>query len=336
MASKKTVPFFSVIIPTYNPKNYLPALLESISNNECLKQIEVIISDDCSDEPFDDVLKQFKNVKINVITNDHHTGFPRTGRQHGAEEAKGIWFCFADQDDCFLDNAFDKLYQFINTVKPTNYIMTDFIEEQTETGQKILRNRKSGWTHGKFYEKAFWDKYGICYDSIKYCEDINLTTKLDCLITVEKINVYEFNEPLYIWKRRKDSLSDIEYFKKSMPDYIKATLGVIIEYVDKYVTDASVIGILNVKFIVALLHVYFYYQSKSLSESKQELFRSIFVLQPIFSRFKWITGFKNGDILGFLNNELIGIYNQTRYEDSRQIPFIEQIAFKDWLKLYLD
>ena len=61
-------PFFSVIIPTYNPKEFLPRLLESIKHNDCLDKIEVIISDDCSTEPFDDVLEKFPEIHFNIIS----------------------------------------------------------------------------------------------------------------------------------------------------------------------------------------------------------------------------------------------------------------------------
>lgn len=328
-------PFFSVIIPTYNPKEYIGTLLESITHNACLPEIEVIVSDDCSTEPFDEVLEQFPQISFVRICNDKHYGFPRTGRQHGATEARGKWICFADQDDFYLDNAFDHVKACIENEGMRNYIVTDFFEESVSTGKRIRRNCKSGWTHGKFYEKAFWDDVGLSYDWLKYCEDINLTTKVDCITVINKIKECVCG-PVYVWRRRHDSLSDVEYFKRSMPDYIKATLGVIVEYIDKYVTNKDVIGILNVKFIVALLHVYFYYQSRTLNSSRQDLLKSIMVLQPIYTKFKWITGFKTQDILGFVNNDLIGIYNRTRAEDAIQIPFVEQITFGEWIRMYLD
>lgn len=329
-------PFLSIIIPTYNPQEYLPNLLESITHNDCIDKIEVVISDDCSTEPFDDILAKFPGIHFNVISNEKHAGFPRNGRQHGAEEAHGTWICFSDQDDYFLDHGFDLLFEFIRQNNPKNYIMTDFIEESAETGKKILRERHGGWTHGKFYEREFWNKFRLKYDLVQYCEDINLSTKIDCIVTAEHIQPAEIAKPIYVWRRRKDSLSDIDYFKKSMPDYIKSTLGVIVVYVNKYFNDPNIIGIINLKFIVALLHVYFYYQSKQLNDSRQGLIRSLAVLQPIYSMFKKITGFSNDDIVDFVNNDIMAIYNKTRAEDCQQIPFVEQITFKDWLNLYLD
>lgn len=328
--------FFSVVIPTYNPKQFLPTLLESISHNECIDKIEIILSDDCSEENFDDIIEQFKTLHIRKIKNDKHVGFPRVGRQRGADCAKGKWLCFSDQDDYFQDNAFDYVYEFIQRRKARNYIVSDFTEEVVETGERILRNRFKGWTHGKFYEKAFWDKYEIRYDDINYCEDINLTTKLDCICISEKTNPYELDKPVYVWRRRKDSLADIKYFADSMPDYVVAMFGVIIQYVEKYKDDEELLLAYNIKFISTFLHIYFYFQSNILNTRKQLLLKTVQITQSYYTKYKELTKFTNSDIIYYLNTELIDLYQQTRTDDYNQIPFIEQIAFSDWMYNYFE
>ena len=62
--------FFSIIIPTYNPNTCLTKLLESIDSNYCIDDIEIIISDDCSTESFDDLLTPFSHLNIRKIVND--------------------------------------------------------------------------------------------------------------------------------------------------------------------------------------------------------------------------------------------------------------------------
>lgn len=80
---------FSIVVPIYNPGDCLKRLLTSIDTNYCIDDIEVILSDDLSTEPFDDLIEDFNNLTIKIIKNDKHYGFPRAGRQHGLEEAKG-------------------------------------------------------------------------------------------------------------------------------------------------------------------------------------------------------------------------------------------------------
>ena len=330
--------FMSIIIPTYNPRQFLPQILGSIAKNKHLDRLEVILSDDCSSEPFEDVLEQFKMLNIRIIKNDEHKGFPRCGRQHGADEAKGEWFTFADQDDYYVPYAFDDIITFIKSVKAKNYITSDFIEESVETGEQIVRNRFKGWTHGKFYEKKFWVENGICYDNVDYCEDINLSVKLDCLVTSENIKTFEYDKPLYIWRRRKDSLASIEYFIKSMPDYITATLGVTLGYVEKYknLENKQLTDAFYIKFLATFLHIYFYFQSHILNDKKQVLLESVSIAQPIWTRFKEVSGFTNADIINFFNGDLMWLYQKTRNDDYSQIPFIEQLSFADWLTLYFD
>lgn len=329
-------PFFSIIIPTYNPRNYLPTLLESISHNNCLDKIEVIISDDISTEPFDDILEQFPMLNIMKIENKKHYGFPRVGRQNGADNAHGEWFCFADQDDYFLPNSFDNIYTMITENKVTNYLMTNFLEKCADSDQMIIRDKHSGWTHGKFYQTSFWKHYKISYDNVQYCEDINLTNKIDCIILSHHALSYETNNCVYVWKRRKDSLSDIEYFKKSMSDYIKATSGVTLKYVEKYIEDGQLAKIFKTKFIGTIYHIFFYYQSEVLNTDKTGLLKAMQTLQPIYTRFKEVTRYSTDDIIRLTNTELLGVYNKTRAGDYNQIPFVEQIAFGQWLKLYLE
>ena len=328
--------FFSIIIPTYNPRKFIQRLLTSITHNECLDKIEVIISDDCSTEAFDDIIEKYKSLNITKISNDKHYGFPRNGRQNGVDKSNGKWFVFADQDDYFVDNAFDKLYNYILISKAKNVIITDFIEEIVATGKQILRSRKSGWTHGKVFEKSFWKGNDIRYDDLQYCEDINLTNIISCVMLAKHIQAFELDSPIYVWCRRKDSLSDMQYFKESMPDYINATIGVIIKFVEKYLRDGELIAIFNARFIVTVLHVYFYYQSKQLNTDKIGLLKAMTTLQPIYTKFKELTGFTNEDIINLINNDLMALYNQTRNDDFHQIPFVEQITFKDWLNLYLE
>ena len=328
--------FFSVIIPTYNPRQFLPTLLDSISHNECIDDIEIIISDDVSSESFDDILESYVHLNIKKISNEQHMGFPRNGRQHGADIAIGKWICFSDQDDYFLDGAFDKVKKFIFDHNCKNYIISNFIMEDVITHSQKIEDATKGWTHGKFYEKTFWDNYHIGYDDVQYCEDINLSTKISCLLNAEKIVCSKIEEPLYVWCRRKDSLSDVEYFVNSFPDYIKATLGVIMPYLENYKDNKEVYENFQILFFQTFLHMYFYLQSPFFSKKKTIVLKIILELQPFYEQFKQLTGYSNEIILYLLSNNLLEIYSNTRHTDFNQIPFTEQLTFKQWLEVYFD
>lgn len=328
--------FFSVIIPTYNPKQFLPRLLDSISHNDCIKDIEIIISDDLSTEPFDDVLKSYTNLNIRQIFNDKHMGFPRNGRQHGADVAIGKWICFSDQDDYFLDGAFDRVKNFILDNDCKNYVISNFIMEDVVTHAQKIEDGTKGWTHGKFYEKTFWDNYDVGYDDVQYCEDINLSTKMSCLLSAEKIVYSKIEEPLYVWCRRKDSLSDVEYFVNSFPDYIRATLGVVMRYLEKYKDNQELFDTYQILFLQTFLHMYFYLQSPFFFGKKSIVLKIMLELQPLYEKFKKLTNYNNEIIIQLLSTNLLEMYANTRHTDFSQIPFTEQLTFRQWLNVYFD
>lgn len=329
-------PFFSIIIPTYNPGKYLIRMLDSILHNKCIDKIEIIISDDRSTENIDSIVNMYKGkVNIRKIENNYHAGFPRNGRQHGSEVEEGTWFCFADQDDYFIDNAFDGLYEYITTNDIHDYIITDFIEEKVDTGQRVLQDKSKGWTHGKLFEKTFWNKYHLAYDDLQYCEDINLTAKLNCVIDENGIKPNEYDKIIYVWCRRNNSLADEDYFRRSMIDYVKGTLGVLINYIEKHKNNEELHNIFCVKFLATMLHVYFYHQS-SILDGKELLLKTILTMQPFYTRFKEDTGVTNDGIAYAFTTDLRELYQKTRSEDYSQIPFVETISFKDWLNSYLD
>ena len=315
---------------------FLPKLLNAISRNDCIDDIEIIISDDCSDEPFDDVLESFDNLNIQVIKNDKHYGFPKNGRQNGANAATGDWICFADQDDEYVDHAFDKMHEFITIHNLKNYVSSNFLMHTVGTDEYVIQGGDKGWTHGKFYEKSFWDEHDLRYDDVQYCEDINLTTKTGCIMITENIPMTILEEPLYIWNRRNDSLCEGDYFPKSMPDYIVGTMGVIIDYIERYRYDTDIAEQFCIKFIQTVYHVYFYFQSDILNKDRRIVLEAALVMLPFYERFKNVTGLTTDDIIHKTETDLIGLYAETRNSDCIQIPFTEKMTFAEWMKAYMN
>lgn len=328
--------FFSVIVPTYNPKKYLPELLSSISRNECVDEIEVIISDDCSTEDFNDVILSFPRLHLSFISNQQHEGFPRTGRQNGAKAAVGKWICFADQDDYYIDNAFDKIKQYIGDNDVTNYLITDFVKHREGTEEYIVEDGTKGWTHGKFYEKAFWDKYDLGYDNVQYCEDVNLSTKTGCILVEEGISANVCHDPIYIWNQREGSLSQNDYFAKSMDDYIRGSVGVIVDHIAKFQYNTDVVEKLSMKFLQTLFHIYFYSQSDALYSDKRNILQIATTLLPIYERFMSLTNLTTKDVVDKAHGLYRDLFAETRHDDYNQVPFVEHITFEDWMFVYMN
>ncbi len=129
----------SIIILSYNTKEYLRDCLQSIYNNLPKGFFEVIVVDNASiDNSIEMVLKEFP--KVNVFKSDKNLGFAK-GVNMGAKKAKGELLLFLNSD-AVLQN--DKVVE-----------MTSFIRRNEDVGilggllvnQDLTRQR----SYGKFY-----------------------------------------------------------------------------------------------------------------------------------------------------------------------------------------
>ncbi len=105
----------SVIITTYNRKEYLKKAIESVLN-QSYKDIEIIIIDDCSTDGTEEEIKSLYGNKnnIHIYINEKNKG-PGINRKYAlTEKSKGDYIVFLDDDDIFLEKdyfaqAIDKL-----------------------------------------------------------------------------------------------------------------------------------------------------------------------------------------------------------------------------------
>ena len=99
----------SVIIPVYNVEPYLRTCIDSVLN-QTLRQIEVIIVDDCSPDGSpaicDEYARKDKRVKV-IHKKNEGLGY---ARNTGIEVATGEYITFLDSDDYISDDTLDLLY----------------------------------------------------------------------------------------------------------------------------------------------------------------------------------------------------------------------------------
>ena len=102
-------PYISIIVPIYDiGKEYLLNCLDSLVN-QTLKEIEIILVNDCSPNEEDDLIcKEYalKDKRIKYIKHEENKG-PGGARMTGLREAKGYAIGFADPDDTVALNAYE-------------------------------------------------------------------------------------------------------------------------------------------------------------------------------------------------------------------------------------
>jgi len=330
--------FFTIVIPTYNPRKFLPTMLESITHNDCIDDMEVIIADDCSTEDFYDIITEYRNkLKIRVIYNKEHWGAPLLGRQNGLDNASGKWVCFADQDDFWLDNAFDMVKEYIEKENCHRYLITDFYEKINEN-EYVDHIKAMNWTHANFYEYDFMKKYNICYpNNIKYCEDIALSVRISCELA--KINEEPCYYPCftYVWVQRPDSLSQangyssLGYFYKSFPNYINCTLGHYVYQYEKNKENVEFSKFIHANVMDLMFHFYFYFQGLQCHDHKKLPRKYYSLLNKYLRKYLKLYGLNLKEWLSLckINAEQ---YSHTREICFNQIPFIEEESFYKWIK----
>jgi GT2 family glycosyltransferase len=90
---------FSIIVATYNRPRQLTACLAALSRLDYPREsFEVIVVDDGSDTPLDEVVAQFRAAMDVTLLRQPNSG-PAAARNAGAAEARGRFLAFTD-DDC--------------------------------------------------------------------------------------------------------------------------------------------------------------------------------------------------------------------------------------------
>ncbi|MGX2968598.1 glycosyltransferase family 2 protein [Ursidibacter sp. B-7004-1] len=109
---------FSIIVPSYNRKDEIPLLLESLTH-QTIYNFEVIIVDDYSVQPVE--ITEFYPFSVNIIRNARNLGAAES-RNVGAKNAKNQWLLFLDDDDRFLPQKCELLANTINQNSESNFI----------------------------------------------------------------------------------------------------------------------------------------------------------------------------------------------------------------------
>jgi glycosyltransferase involved in cell wall biosynthesis len=140
------MPFFTVIIPTYNRAELLREAIQSVLD-QTFEDFELIIIDDHSTDNTSEVVSSFNDNRIKYIMNDRTKG-PAGARNTGIFKARGDWITFLDSDDIWLPEKlevqFKKIQERDETVKfiYAGYAIYDF-EKKKEVASYLPE--KEGW-----------------------------------------------------------------------------------------------------------------------------------------------------------------------------------------------
>lgn len=117
---------FSVVIPSYNGKEFLRGTLLALKKSSVHPLRCIVVDDFSSDGTFEMIKKEFPEVM--AIRNEKNLG-PTVSRNRGAKEAKGKYIVFVDNDVLVRPDSIRKLLQFLNETRDAGMAGGELIDE---------------------------------------------------------------------------------------------------------------------------------------------------------------------------------------------------------------
>lgn len=144
-------PLVSVVIPTYNHGHLISEAITSVLN-QSYKNFEIIIIDNYSQDNTEEVVKSFKDKKINYIK-FNNKGIIAASRNIGIKNTKGELVAFLDSDDVWYK---DKLKYSIKAFQKNADIILSCHNEYCVRNNKIIKKYNYGpYTENMYYSLLF-------------------------------------------------------------------------------------------------------------------------------------------------------------------------------------
>lgn len=209
----------NIIIPAYNAHKTIRQTLASVAVQDNQDNIKLTIIDDCSDEPYDYLLNDYKYLNINIFKTPFNSG-PGQARQYGIDHTDCEYLIFLDADDCFY--SCDSVKKLLTTIKDGNYdvVSSIFLEETVNNNEYLPHKNDIVWMHGKIYRTQYIKERNIRFNEARTQEDSAFNT----IILYTDANIYFTEYATYIWKNNKNSITrSSDYFSDSMDEFILNT-----------------------------------------------------------------------------------------------------------------
>ena len=193
----------SVVIPSYNRKDFLKRSIDS-AINQTKKPLEIIVVDDGSTDGTEAMIKSdYDFVKFIKQKNKGVSA----ARNIGIKVSIGEWICFLDSDDEWKK---DKLEKQINAMKSNpGYKFFHSNEIWIKNGMRINQKKKHKKYGGDIFDKCLdmcrispssvmidktvFDEVGNFNEDLVVCEDYELWLRI-----CDKYRVFFIDEPLII------------------------------------------------------------------------------------------------------------------------------------------
>jgi len=167
------IPFFSVVIPTYNYADFLERSLNSVLN-QTFQDFEIHVLDNSSTDHTVEVVEaaQREKQRIYLHTVQNH-GVIAYSRNVGIKAAKGKWIAFLDADDLWLPEKLETVYRAI--LDNPDVILVCHDEWQVVDG--VRKNQMQlGDSTANIYERILFQGFSLFTSAVSVRKDIAFKT----------------------------------------------------------------------------------------------------------------------------------------------------------------
>lgn len=177
-------PRVTVIIPTYNCKEYISEAVDSVLN-QTFQDFEIIVADDGSTDNTKEVLSRYISVNVIRYYYQNNSGVA-AARNKGLREAKGDLIAFLDADDKWLPQRLEKSLEFLERNK-CDWTCSSFFRRERDTGKtEIKRLDKKSLLDDSYVIDMLKD--GLFYFSSKNIHTNTILVKQKCF---EKVGFFD-------------------------------------------------------------------------------------------------------------------------------------------------
>ncbi len=210
-------PLVTVIIPVYNRAFTIRRAIDSVLD-QSYKELELIIVDDCSLDNTVQIVKSYRDKRINLICLPKNCG-ANTARNTGLRAAKGEYIAFQDSDDEWFKEKLEIQIEYMEkTRKKVCYCPYILIAEQqkiivpTYAEQKelyeekiidVLRRGNVISTQTLVIHKEVVEKVGMFDETMKSQQDYELVIRI-----CQKYKIAYVNQPLVNVYRLKECITN--------------------------------------------------------------------------------------------------------------------------------
>ncbi len=147
------MPFFTVVIPTYNRAAKLRRAVESVLN-QTFTDFELLVMDDGSSDDSEEITRSFRDERVRYEWMPN-SGGPATPRNRGIVAARAPWISFLDNDDIWYPDRLERVADTVGQRPSVDVVCHDEVMHVVRTGEKT--RLRHGPAASNFYRVLLLD-----------------------------------------------------------------------------------------------------------------------------------------------------------------------------------